>query len=137
MSGCAAPEPEGGEDEMTRPQVRLNIRPNQPGSDNLPNYRQLKKILSQLDCKKPMWWIINGFIADVKNYKILQLKLIFLIKNCMTLISGPLPTTSKLQEKPLVLKKENTLHLKLNRTFLRLFLFLWVIFAYLDPDLVD
>jgi hypothetical protein len=37
MSGCTAPELEGGDDEMTRPQVRLNIRPNQPGSDSLPN----------------------------------------------------------------------------------------------------
>jgi hypothetical protein len=50
---------------MTRPQVRLNIRPNQPGSDSLSNYRQLKghtkKILSQLDCKKAKSWNRIGF----------------------------------------------------------------------------
>jgi hypothetical protein len=57
---------------------------------------------------------------------------IFLIKNCNLLIPRPPQDTSKLEEKPSALKKERPA--TQNIKFLNFFLFLWVIFAFLDPD---
>jgi hypothetical protein len=51
-----------------------------------------------------------------------------MIKNCNLLISR----TSKLQEKPSALKREHPILQKIK--FINFFLFLWVIFALLDPD---
>jgi hypothetical protein len=55
-----------------------------------------------------------------------------LIKNCNLLIPRPPLRTPKLQEKPSALRKEHPV-LK-NMKILNFFLFLWVIFALLDPD---
>jgi hypothetical protein len=57
---------------------------------------------------------------------------IFLIKNCNLLIPRPSLRTPKLQEKPSALKREHPI-LK-NMKILDFFLFLWVIFDFLDPD---
>jgi hypothetical protein len=55
-----------------------------------------------------------------------------LIKIAIYLSLGPLERTPKLQEKPSALKREHPV-LK-NMKILDFFLFLWVIFALLDPD---
>jgi hypothetical protein len=72
---------------------------------------------------------------DLKLKKICSWKLIsiFLIKNCNLLIPRPPERTPKLQEMPSALKREHPV-LK-NMKILDCFLFLWVIFALLDPDL--
>jgi hypothetical protein len=60
---------------------------------------------------------------------------IFLIKNCNLLIPRPPLRTLKLQEKPSALKREHPVvqYLKTWKFWI-FFLFLWVIFALLDPD---
>ncbi len=59
--------------------------------------------------------------------------MVFLIKNCNLLISRPLyKRKPKLQEKPSALEREHPVIQ--NMKFLYFFLFLWVIFALLDPD---
>jgi hypothetical protein len=70
---------------------------------------------------------------DLKFEKIYSWKFnfYFVIKNCNLLIPRP-PRTPKLQEKPSALTREHSV-LK-NMKILDFFLFLWVIFALLDPD---
>jgi hypothetical protein len=57
----------------------------------------------------------------------------FLIKNCNLLIRRLPQRTYKLQVKPSALKREHSAHQKMK--FFNFFIFLWVIFALLDPDL--
>jgi hypothetical protein len=69
-----------------------------------------------------------------KNGKELEIFffLIFLIKNCNLLIPRPPSRTSKVQEKPSALKRGHPALQKIK--FSNFFLFLWVIFAFLDPN---
>ncbi len=53
-------------------------------------------------------------------------------KNCNFVIPRTLKRTSKLQAKPSALKKEHPV--LQNKKFLHIALFLWIIFARLDPD---
>ncbi len=67
-----------------------------------------------------------------KNYSRKKIN-VLLIKNCSlpVLIPRPPKRTSKLHAKPSALKRE---HAVLKNLFFKLFLFLWVIFAFLNPD---
>jgi hypothetical protein len=59
---------------------------------------------------------------------------IFLIKKCNLLFPRPPYRTNKRQEKPLALKREHPALQNMEK-FFNFFLYLWVIFALLDPDL--
>jgi hypothetical protein len=76
---------------------------------------------------------IQGF-DDQKFEKMYMysLKNIFWVKNCYLLNPKPPLRVSKLQENPSAQKKEHPAHEILN-----FFLFLWVLFAFLDPDSAD
>jgi hypothetical protein len=74
-----------------------------------------------------LWWAKN----EEKNTAEKKFKN-FWIKNYNLLIPRPPQRTSKLQETPSALKRE---HSSLqNMKFLKLVLFLWLIFELLDPD---
>ncbi len=76
----------------------------------------------------------NSGFDDLKLKKIYSWKFnfYFLDQNCHLLIPRPPLRTPKLQKKPSTLKREHPV-LK-NMKILDFFLFLWVIFALLDPD---
>ncbi len=73
-----------------------------------------------------VWW---PKIENIYSWKFI---LIFLIKSCNLLIPRPPKRTPKLQEKPSALTGEHPAIQ--NMKILYFFLFLWVIFALLDPD---
>jgi hypothetical protein len=64
--------------------------------------------------------LMQGFLEQ--NSHILQLKKFIFFKTCNIFIPRPQPTTSKLQEKPLALKKERPA-LKTKQFYLLLFLY--------------
>jgi hypothetical protein len=62
-----------------------------------------------------------------------RIRIFFWSKIVIYLSLGLLKRTSKLQEKPSALKREHSALLK-NMKFINFFLFLWVVFALLNPD---